>query len=272
MCDQVNMYIYISGIGQAFTVNGCLCAIALNFDKYRDLFITLCYITNGIGLFIATPLALFVLDNLGLSNFFLVCASFTAHICVIGAVVQPSVIEKEIQSKRNRATLDNKDISHCGGCILLAHKALVCCLCTNIAWAFAFITCATHVPNYVTTYGGSDQEIEHVMIAFSVGKMLGRAAGFLLTNCYRKNSLYGYVASLFVCAMLSMTFPLYAKITFGVYAFVIQTGFFTGIPNAMMTQLPARFVGISKLSEANGLSYFFSGLGFGMGSFITGNH
>ena len=67
-----------------------------------------------------------------------------------------------------------------------------------------------------------------------------------------------------------MFFPLYSHQKLGQFIFSILLGICCGYPNSVMTTLSIRFVGVSMLPEAHGLSYFFCGIGMSGGTIVTG--
>lgn len=265
------MFIFL-GLGYGMCAAGYVSVVGLYFKKWRDIVLSLCLLTAGIAMFIAAPLGLYLIDNFGLTESFLIIAGIQAHMCVVGMICKPSVIEIDIQATRLDGTSkeipsENKrylDLS------LLKNVRYVFFLCSTVTWNFSLSVAVIHLPNYLFAFGGNDADITYIMSSFSIANTVGRLSGSIVLSILRYKSIYAHVGSLAVSGILSSLFPLYSRLTGGVYLFTIPLGFCTGLPNALMMPLSLNFVDITKISDAVGFSSVFCGIGVSSGPVVIG--
>ncbi|XP_045200003.2 monocarboxylate transporter 13-like [Mercenaria mercenaria] len=189
--------------------------------------------------------------------------------CVCGMISKPSSIEKEVhgQKKRDRKFAGESTSKTCLDVTLMRNCPYACFLLSISTWNFSLCVAIMHLPNYVSTLGGSNRDIGLLMTSFSIANTIGRLLGSLTISKIRNKCLYGVLG---LTGVITSLFVFYSDFTGGTYIFAIQLGMFIGWPNSMMTPLSLRFVGVHKLSEAYGLAYIFCGLGGSTGPVLIG--
>ena len=260
-----------SGVGYALTTAGIIVNMGYYFQKRRNLMISIIFAVVGVAMFLSAPTGLVMMDIYGLSSSFLIIAGLYAQTCVLGMLCKPSSLEKQIHNQRRiRTKLSEERLSSHFNFSLLCNKAFLCFLISTTTWNFALVTALMHLPNYLKINGGSDSEIGWLMTAFAIGNTFGRLNGSFCVSKERMDILTVHIVTVGLGGVTTSLFPLYAHSSIGKYAFTIVLGILCGFPNSLMTPLSIRFVGVSMLPEANGLSYFFCGIGVFSGPFVTG--
>ena len=233
--------------------------------------ISINFVLVGVGMFASAPMGLAITNIYGLSSSFLILAGVYLQTCVLGVLCKPSSFELTNQKERRTRTKLSKDgISSHFNFLLISNKAFLCFLISTCTWNFALSTALMHLPNYLKINGGTDFEIGRLMTAFSIANTCGRLSASVCEGKENINTLTVHVVSLGLAGIITSLFPLYSNFNVGKYLFSILLGLFCGFPSALMTTLSIRFVGASMLPEANGFSFFFSGIGVTLGPVITG--
>ena len=127
-----------------------------------------------------------------------------------------------------------------------------------------------HLPNYLRVNGGTDSDTTLLMTSFAIANITGRLSGTFFNMHKNIDSLLFHIIFISIGGISTVLFPLYSQHKVGQFMFSILLGICCGYPNSVMTTLSIRFVGVSMLPEANGLSYFFCGIGTSGGSVVTG--
>ena len=235
--------------------------------------ITIMFVMPGFGMFASSPLGLMILDNYGLSSSFLILAAVQAQTCSFGVLCKPSSLELEFHKQRKIKALhsDENKRSYFNVSLLL-NKAFLCFLVSTFTWNFALVAALMHLPNYLKVNGGTDSDITWLMTSFAIANIIGRLLGTYFNTNKKVDTLTFHILFVSIGGVSTVLFPLYSHQTVGQFIFSILLGICCGYPNAVMTTLSIRFAGVSLLPEANGLSYFFSGIGTSGGSFVTGKY
>jgi predicted MFS family arabinose efflux permease len=233
--------------------------------------ISCAFLTVGLAMFLSAPFGIYMISEHGLTATLLILACIQAQLCVCGMLSKPSVIENEVKAekKRDRKIGGSKSKTYLD-VTLMKNVSYTCYLLTVSTWNFGLCVAIMHLPNYVSVLGGTNRDIGLLMTSFSVANAIGRLLGSLTISKLNDKSLYVYAGVLGTTGVATTLFAGYADLAGGTYMFSIQLGLFTGWPNAMMTPLSLRFVGVHKLSEAYGLAYVFCGLGVSTGPVLIG--
>ena len=233
--------------------------------------ITIMFVMPGFGMFASSPFGLIILDKYGLSSSFLIVAAVYAHTCIFGMLCKPSSLELEFHKQRKIKTADcDKNKRSYFNISLLLNKAFLCFLLSSCTWNFALVAALMHLPNYLKVSGWTDSDIGWLMTSFAIANTIGRFSGTIFNTHKNIDTLTIHILFVAVGGILTIFFPLYSQQKIGQFAFSILLGMCCGCPNAIMTTLSIKFVGVAMLPEANGLSYFFSGVGVSAGSVVTG--
>ena len=273
LISQIVMYVlfYFSGMGLAFTTAGIIVNLGYYFQDRRNIMLTIMFVMPGVGMFVASPFGLIIIDSFGLSSSFLILAAVYAQTCIFGILCKPSSLELEFHKQRKIKMQDSDENKRSYFNIsLLLNKAFLCFLVSTCAWNFALVAALMHLPNHLKVAGGSDSEIGWLMTSFGIANTLGRLTGTLFTTHKKVDTLSIHIISITIGSVATVLFPVYSQQKLGQFIFSILLGICCGYPNAVMTTLSIRFVGVAMLPEANGLSYFFSGIGMSGGSVVTG--
>ncbi|XP_052783268.1 monocarboxylate transporter 9-like [Mya arenaria] len=83
----------LGGIGNALSSVPFTVVLVYYFERRRNIVLILSQAVIGIAMFLASPLALWLLDEYGLKGTFLIIAGFCAHLCVCAVICKPSVKE-----------------------------------------------------------------------------------------------------------------------------------------------------------------------------------
>ena len=265
------MFSIFSGIGYSLTTAGIIVNLGYYFQKRRNFMISIIFVVVGVGMFLSAPVGLIIKDTYGLSSSFLILAGMYAQTCVLGMLCKPSSCERKFQKeRRTRAKLSKDTLSSHFNFSLICNKPFLCFLISSCTWNFALVTALMHLPNYLKINGGTDSEIGWLMTAFAIANTFGRLGGSLCVRKESINTLTVHIVSIGIAGIITSLFPFYSTNIAGKYSFSILLGFLCGFPNVLMTTLSIRFVGVSMLPEANGLSYFFCGIGVSTGPIVTG--
>ncbi|XP_060593791.1 monocarboxylate transporter 12-like [Ruditapes philippinarum] len=274
--DSLNMIIIFNGIfvgiGFAHSMSGLICVVGFYFEKYRDIVLSVVFLTVGISMFISAPFGLYLLDVHGLTATYLIQASIQAHMCIFGVLSRPSVIERQVQKQKQMERKQNLKMRSTSyiDITLLKNRSYLCILFSISTWNFCLSAGFIHLPNYVSVQDGSNSDISLIMLLFSLSNLAGRFLGSLTVSKLHRNIAKVYATELAISGIITALFPLYSKIWGGLYIFTIQLGIFTGWPNTMMMPISLDYVGISKLSEAYGYYFLFCGIGFFTGPVCIG--
>lgn len=87
---------YFLGIGNSLASTPFVVVLGYYFDKYRNITIAVSQAIIGFGFFLASPLAIIILNGYGLRGTFLILGAINAHICVVAMVCKPSSVERKI--------------------------------------------------------------------------------------------------------------------------------------------------------------------------------
>lgn len=236
----------------------------------------------GVGMFLASPLALYLLKTYGLKGTFIINAGLSAQLCVCAMVCRPS--GKEIAIKKHKTmkqycSQNNPIVVSRVKCLskiltyvnidLLINVPFLGFLFSTLTWNFLLAVCVVHLPNYIERVAVG-KSVTVVMIVFSVGNSLGRFLGALLVIQRRVSALLIHILVLTCGGIFAACFQLYKYLSFSPYVFAGIAALSTGLPNSIMTAITLYFVGIDNISSAHGLAFFFSGLGFLAGAPIAG--
>ena len=232
--------------------------------------ITVMFVMPGFGMFAASPIALVIIDNYGLSSSFLIIAAMYAQTCIFGMLCKPSSLELEFHKQRKLKTDQSDDKRSYFDVSLLLNKAFLCFLVSTCTWNFALVAALMHLPNYLRVNGGTDSDITLLMTSFAIANIIGRLSGTFFNMHKKLDTLLFHIIFISIGGISTVLFPLYSQHKVGQFMFSILLGICCGYPNSVMTTLSIRFVGVSMLPEANGLSYFFCGIGTSGGSVVTG--
>ena len=235
--------------------------------------VSLAFVFIGVGMFLSAPLGLYILDLYGLSSSFLILAALYSQTCVLSVLCKPSSVERKIHRERRMSSDNAKHSQNSASYFnfaVVCNKAFLIFLLSTCTWNFALIAALMHLPNYLKVNGQSASEIGWMMTSFSIANTLGRLCGAFFSSRNNLDTLLIHIVTVGLAGVITVLFPLYSVSNVGKYAFSILFGLLCGVPNAIMTTLSIKFVGVAMLPEANGLSYFFCGIGVTAGPVVTG--
>ncbi|WAR28864.1 MOT12-like protein [Mya arenaria] len=257
------------GVGNALASVPLALVLVHYFEKHRNVVLALSQVVIGIAMFIASPLALWLLREYGLKGTLLITSGLSAHIFVCAIVCKPS--SSEIDSRKRTLPLEEtalKEKSTICVCVrgldLDAFKSLpfICFLISTTTWNFMLSVCLMHLPNYVITKGLDESHITVMMTIFSITNTVGRfGAVFVVDNVYIDNFVV-HIGCLGIAGIITMSFASFDHLPFAEYAFAGAIGIFTGLPSALVTPMTLSLVDFGRISKAHGLVNFFSGLGY----------
>lgn len=277
---------FISGIGNSLVGVPFSITLGFYFTKRRYLVIALSTAVIGLGMFIASPVALYFLENLSLDETFLAIGALNIHLCIIGFICRPSAQEKHIHAayKRTHIKHDDSKSNHKKIRKLFRYFLLSCnfrtlsnipfllFLLSTLTWNVMLSICLLHLPNYASVLGASDFEITLLMTCFSVSNTSGRFLSALTVVKSGFDIVALHILSLGILGVVTVTYPFYSvyDVTKCSYVFAVTSGLLTGAPNSLMTPITLDMVGLDNLSAAHGLEFFFAGIGFLAGPPIAG--
>ena len=259
--------------------------LAHYFEKRRNTVISVSTAIIGLGMFLASPMALAVLETYALSGSFLILSGFNANICVAGVICRPSSKERGIFHKfRNEPMYlsdanakNNFSVMQCFRRIrsafnigIMRNKAFVAFMFSTLTWNVILSVFLIHLPNYILTQGATSFEISVIMTWFSGGNTAGRFLSAMIVDRRSINNFVVHIVALSLAGIISMAFPSLSYTNFVRYIFAGVGGFFTGMPNSLTAPILLEILGVNQLSTAHGLEFFFSGLGFIIGPPIAG--
>ena len=256
------------------------------FHERRNTVISLSMAVIGLGMFIASPLSLYLLNTYGLKGTFMIVGAFTSHVCICGVICKPSSSEKAIQQERaieknkrrneressNLPFLSNKlkSIVSRFNINLFRNIPFMLFLVSTVTWNIMQSICLMHLPYYIVTKGFPESSITLIMTVFGVSNTVGRFLSALTVGAGGIDSLTLHVGMLGVAGVVTLTFPLYSDLDSAGYIYAAVAGFYTGGPNTIMTPITIRLVGVKDISSAHGLEIFFCGIGVLAGPPIAG--
>ena len=85
-----------TGIGNCLTGTPFVVILGYYFCKRRNMVIAISQAVIGVGFFLASPLALVILNRFGLQGTFLILGGINAQLCVIAIICKPSSIERRL--------------------------------------------------------------------------------------------------------------------------------------------------------------------------------
>ncbi|XP_052784446.1 monocarboxylate transporter 14-like isoform X4 [Mya arenaria] len=94
----------IGGVGNALASVPLALVLVHYFEKHRNVVLALSQVVIGIAMFIASPLALWLLREYGLKGTLLITSGLSAHIFVCAIVCKPS--SSEIDSRKRTLPLE----------------------------------------------------------------------------------------------------------------------------------------------------------------------
>ena len=238
------------------------------FKKHRSVVLSVSFIFAGMGMFISAPVGIVILRTYGHKSLFLIMSSVFAQMCVFAVLCKPSSKELAIIAKRSHKNTANR--YKCFDFSLLRSIPFIFYLLDILTFNFALYIGILHLPNYASVNGSTDDEINLIMIFFSLSNTLGRIFASILVSRVSFNVLFINVAALGISGILTSCFPLYSNTVIGGYIFATQLGFFMGIPNCIMVPLAIEVVGDKCIPEVNGLLFLFSGFGGTISPIIAG--
>lgn len=277
--------IFCLGIGNALVGTPFVVVLAYYFEKRRDCIMSLSFAVVGLGMFIASPLALFLLETYGLKGTFLLTGGICAQLCVCAILCRPSQTESDVKKKRDHKVYtshtelsplsEDRRCSKINSFInvdLLTNIPLLAFLCSTLTWNFMLSVCMMHLPNYVTTKGLGKSDITLVMTLYSIANTVGRLLGVLLVNQHKVPAILLHMLSLGCGGIITIFFPTYSYLPKSFLVFASLNGLFSGLPNTLMPAITIKLVGVDQMSSAHGLEYFFCGLGIVVGPPIAGKY
>ena len=233
--------------------------------------LTIMFVMPGVGMFASSPFGLVILDKYGLSSSFLILSGVYAQTCIFGMLCKPSSLELKFHKQRKLKTPGSDENKRSYFNVsLLFNKAFLCFLMSSCTWNFALVAALMHLPNYIKINGGTDSDIGLLMTSFAIANTIGRLSGTCFNTHKNIDTLIIHILFVGIGGIITVFFPMYSQQKVGQFIFSILLGICCGYPNSVMTTLSIRFVGVSMLPEANGLSYFFCGIGMCAGSVVTG--
>lgn len=262
--------------------------LAYYFQKRRNLFISLSSVAGGIGMFIASPLGLSLLDTYGLKGTLLIMSGLNAQICIFGMICKSSTVENSIRRKikkarRNPASTTKKRnicsilktnltrIINMFSTDLLYNVPFLFFLLSTFAWSFMFTVCLMHLPNYVLGKGASLGEVEIVMSTFAICHTTGRFLAVLTVDKDGLDSMTLHVGMSGIIGIVTITFPFYCHLHYSEFVYAGIVGVFTGGINTLLTPITLTLVDVERISAAHGMSFCFSGSGQVIGPYLAGN-
>ena len=255
------------------------------FEKRRNTVISLSTAIIGLGMLLASPMALAVLETYGLSGSFLILSGFNANICVAGMICRPNSVERRIFKKFRNVPMYSKDtnnksnssamqcfrrISSAFRIGIMRNEAFTAFMFSTLTWNLTLSVFLMHLPNYMVTQGASGFEISVIMTCFTGGNTVGRFLSAMIVDKRSINNFVVHIVALSLAGFTAMTFPSFSYANFLRYGFAGVSGMFTGMPNSLIAPILLEILGVNLLSTAHGLEYFFSGLGFILGPPIAG--
>lgn len=277
----------IGGIANSLTTIPAVVILAYYFQERRNLFISLSSVVVGVGMIIASPLGLYLLETYGLHGTFLIIGGLNAQICVFGMLCKPSSVELSIQKHHRENQIACKTqrklrehsisvrgkLSRLGSVLsidLLLNIPFLLFLLSTMSWSLMLTICLQHLPNYLFHRGATDAQVSEVMSAFSLSHTLGR---FLATVIASKGSLdfmtlhFGLSG---IIGVVSVAFPFYSYIPNSEFMYAVVVGLYTGVLNTLLTPITLCLVEVKRISAAYGMSFCFSGMGLILGPYIAG--
>ncbi|WAR28860.1 MOT12-like protein [Mya arenaria] len=257
------------GIGNALSGVPLAVVLVYYFERRRNIVLTLSQAVIGVAIFLASPLALWLLEEYGLKGTFLILAGICAHLCVCAVICKPSVEEEKlkINALKSKDVTMNKPYTYCKCDSLLDLQVLrslpfVLFLMSTSTWNFMLSVCLMHLPNYVMTKGLNATDITVLMTIFSISNTVGRLSAVFIVDCKHLDNMVVHICCLVIASIFALFFQLYNHLPSAEYVFVAATGILTGLPNSLATPLTLALIGVENISIAHGLVYFFCGIGY----------
>ena len=203
------MLFSLIGLGYSCSSAGLCVALGFYFRRWRNHAISLYYVLVAIAIFTSAPFGGYIINEYGIRSAFLIMASLNLQICVIGMLCKPSSIENKIhlerqpffeKSKRDRVTSNDETSSTTKilfNIEILRNLPFVCFLISTASWNFALTVAIMHLPYYVSVSTGDTDQINLIMILFSVGHLVGRIIGCLSVSFKETVSIYSTVQAFF---------------------------------------------------------------------------
>ncbi|XP_052784325.1 monocarboxylate transporter 12-like isoform X1 [Mya arenaria] len=259
----------VGGLGNALTGVTFTVVLVYYFERRRNIVLTLSQAVIGVAMFLATPIALWLLRAYGLRGTFLMIAGICAHLCVCAMICQPSVKEAKVKTEllKRKERPSVKPYQYCNWYALLDFQVLrslpfILFLISTAAWNFMLSVCLIHLPNYVITKGLDSTDVTVMMTIFSISNTIGRfSAVFIVDHQYLDNMVV-HICCLATAGIITLTFALYDHLPSAEFVFVAAIGILTGLPNSLLTPLTLTLVDVEKISIAHGLVNFFCGIGY----------
>ena len=263
-----------------------------SFNKYRELVLTFASVMIGVGMLVSSPMMIALLDYYGLTGGFIMLSGLSLQLCVIGTLLKPSIIEKQLKVQRKLLTKTSKEnakrtvsprlissgefsgrpsgilhvINRIINIEIFNDKAFDFFLISTMSWNLMTAVCQMHLPNYMTIKGETPSHIALVMGLFGVSNTIGRLFGtFTVSQRTKIDLTYWHVAFLFVSGVGAFMFPVYKELSSSEIVFSFIAGFCTGAANSLLTPITLQILGMAHLSSGYGMNFFFCGVGFLLG-------
>lgn len=280
------LFFFFPGIGNSMASVPFSVTLGHYFNKRRNIVISLSMAVIGLGMFIASPFSLYLLNSYGLKGTFLIIGAFNAHICICGVICKPSSVEILIQKQRrvnniketsrkqesNYLSASRKFLSKIFNMNLISNIPFLLFLFSTSTWNLMQSVCLIHLPNYIVRKGFPESAITGIMTVFGVSNTLGRFLAALTAGPGGVDSLMLHVGMLGVAGVATLAFPVYSHFDSAGYIYAAVAGLYTGGPNSVMTPITLQLVGVRDLASAHGLEIFFCGIGVMAGPPIAGKY
>ena len=96
------------GIGNCLTSTPFVVVLGYYFHRHRNIVIAISQAVIGVGFFLASPLALIILNRFGLQGTFLILGGINAHLCVVAAICKPSSVEQRISDTKSQNLMSHR--------------------------------------------------------------------------------------------------------------------------------------------------------------------
>ncbi|XP_060562950.1 monocarboxylate transporter 14-like [Ruditapes philippinarum] len=268
-------------IGNSFSAVPLPVLLAFHFDKWRNITVGILVVFSGVGMLIASPLLLYLIDRFGFSGSFLIVSGLTLQVCIGGLFCSPSSKERKVLDAQNNATMDTKNtrsfvilknikLEVVNVYKLIKNVRFILFLLSTSTWNLVLSACSSHLPRYMVTKGLGKDDVITVMTIFSLSNIFGRLLAATTTGKDGLDYTVIHFGSLGVLGLSSTMFVLYSNYIHAVYIFAAICGFYTGSTNSLMIPIAVDLIGIEHLSGGNGLLYFSAGVGGLVGPPFTG--
>jgi len=259
-----------SGAGICFTTQ--LVAVALNFEKMRNVATGLAVSGASIGGFILTPLIQMTLDKYGDEGYYFILSGIMLNISVFGSLCFPSYLEEHVKLLKTKTkNLASSRSDKCLNFFMILKIPSFVSLCVSLfCLDFGTSIMFIYLPSYSVSTNNSPLEAAFLMSMCGLFGGISRFLAGLSTNGDDIDEIIIYCGTIALLGIATILFPLYCDTYSGQIAYSVVLGLYSGCCYVMLNTMTAKSVGLSNVTTGIGTEMVFCGFGNGLGSYLAG--